>query len=539
MNDSYGTRSLREIVRIVFQHWFMMLFIVVLGTAGTYAVCQYVAPVYESTVSLMFKRPLSKSPISTDQGERALEVFVKAQQQIVMSDLVLARAKVISEDPVLRKRWGELRERWESARSAGRGSVAEVQGDIGDFLRRDVGSRVQKLLEEGQSELKEFEESVKLETPGGEQVAMTESFTLTARRPSQRDDPESCKNAMYVADTLADMYMVRYQELQQTLSDPALRVMQDVINAFEREVKADLDRYGEFVQTHSADIGVLEQLLKSGTEHGTQVVLTKVRENDATLVLELARDRAVFEVMKAQLPVKAFEPGGIEEMTGVEVEDAVASISVEFLQDNVGFAELVKEQAKLEAKRAQIEAQYTEESRDVRYLRQEVLEGKRQLLRSIVAHARGLEAGIKAREQQKIRSDQLVKETTAEQDEIHKKLAEYAQLKNSFLVAQKHIEELQQEKLDAMSDQMRARESVTITKLDQASVPDVNRPVTPKTLIYTVVAFVVSSLLGVAGAFLADHFDHTLRSAIEAERYLGVPVLGSVKKRGRRLVVGM
>ena len=31
MNDSHGTRSLREIVRIIFQHWFMLLFIVLVG----------------------------------------------------------------------------------------------------------------------------------------------------------------------------------------------------------------------------------------------------------------------------------------------------------------------------------------------------------------------------------------------------------------------------------------------------------------------------------------------------------------------------
>ncbi len=88
-----------------------------------------------------------------------------------------------------------------------------------------------------------------------------------------------------------------------------------------------------------------------------------------------------------------------------------------------------------------------------------------------------------------------------------------------------------------MTQRVAARESITVRKLDEASVPDPTRPIVPQTWLYTVVATIVSILIGVALAFLADHFDHTLRSAGDAERYLGVPVLGSVKKRGRRLVV--
>src|SRR5262245_33613630 len=123
------TRSLREIVRILFSHWFMMLFILALGGGGTWYVCEYLAPrKYRSHVSLIFKRPASKNPISADvAGERALEVFVKAQQQILMSDLVLARAKVISQDRRLRDEWYGIRSQWEESRQQERGAVEAAQ----------------------------------------------------------------------------------------------------------------------------------------------------------------------------------------------------------------------------------------------------------------------------------------------------------------------------------------------------------------------------------------------------------------------------
>jgi capsular polysaccharide biosynthesis protein len=527
----------------MFQHWFMLLFIVVLITGGTYAVCRYVPPSYRSKVSLIFQRPLNKSPISTDQGERALEVFVKAQQQIVMSDLVLARAKVTAEDDQLRKQWYDLRSAWDKARIGVDGDVTKIQARITAFVGGDekkagtVANKVNQLLSGDQKEFFDFRKSVKLETPGGEQVAMTETFTLTADRPSQPDKPESYKNAMYVADLVADMYMVRFQELQQELNDPALRVMRNVIDDFTKEVEKSIGAYEEFVQKNSNDIGVLEQLLKSGTEHGVQVVLTKVRENDAKLAMDLARDQAMYDVLRETLPKQTFESEGVAKMGDEEVATALSSVSVEFLTDNVGFNELVKSLAALETKRAKIESRSTESSRDMQYLKDEISQGKRQLLRAIAAHATGLAASIRARQQQRTMNEELVKTTTAEESEIQQKVVTYARLKNDFQTGLKHLQDLQQQRIDALANSLRARESVTIAKLDSASVPDPTRPVTPKTLLYTVVAFLVSMLLGVAFAFSADHFDHTLRSIGEAERYLGVPVLGSVKKRGRSLIV--
>jgi hypothetical protein len=313
--------------------------------------------------------------------------------------------------------------------------------------------------------------------------------------------------------------------------------MRNVIDDFTKEVEKSIGAYEEFVQKNSNDIGVLEQLLKSGTEHGVQVVLTKVRENDAKLAMDLARDQAMYDVLRETLPKQTFESEGVAKMGDEEVATALSSVSVEFLTDNVGFNELVKSLAALETKRAKIESRFTESSRDMQYLKDEISQGKRQLLRAIAAHATGLAASIRARQQQRTMNEELVKTTTAEESEIQQKVVTYARLKNDFQTGLKHLQDLQQQRIDALANSLRARESVTIAKLDSASVPDPTRPVTPKTLLYTVVAFLVSMLLGVAFAFSADHFDHTLRSIGEAERYLGVPVLGSVKKRGRSLIV--
>lgn len=538
--ESNGTRSLREIVRILFSHWFMMALVLAVSGVGTWYVCEYVAPrKYRSHVSLIFKRPASKNPINTDvPGERVLEVFVRAQQQIVMSDLVLARAKVASEDPRLREQWYELRKCWEEAQKREAVSGQDNQGKIKEFLKAgEVDAKVRALMERNQKDLNDFRKSVKLETPGGEQVGMTETFTISVDRPADRAVPGSHRNAQYAAELVADMYIARYQELQLAQNDPAVRVMDEVVRNFNDEVDHRKAAYDTFIRENLSDITGLEQLLKSGTEQGLQIILSEVRRNDATLGLELAKDQAIFDALKHVLPDKTFEPGFQASVSDETVGTVVDAVAAEFMQDDVGFVELTKGLASLETKRARIETEFLEASKDMQYIREQIGRVKRQMLSAIVAHARGLELRIATRKQQKARNEELVKTFIADQNKVHAKLAQYARLKNDFEVAQKQLEKLQQERIDAIANRLSAREAVTINKLDNASVPDVDKPVVPLTSIYTAVACAVSLLMGVSLAFLADHYDHTLRSAVDAERHLGVPVLGSIKKRGRRLVV--
>jgi len=548
MNDSYGTRSLREIVRILFQHWLMIAFIVAAGGGATYWLCEYyVTPKYRSQVTLIFKRPQNRNPLSSDSVERALEVFVKAQQQILMSDLVLARALAISGDPKLRLKWQTLWKGWQAAQAAGGDEIAAALKDVNEFLTADgqkaggVAARVDELMRQsaGQEQLRRFRKSVKLETPGGEQVGMTETFTIIVERPGPRGVPGAHMNANHAAELVAEMYMVRYQQIQQELNDPAARLMSDVVEDFRADVSAKKKSYESFIQAEEnvADITALEQLLKSGTEQGPQIILTEVRKNDANLFLALAKDQAVHAAILGALPKEALEPDFIAGLGDAQVSAAVDSISSEFLAEDVNYVELAKTLVELEGRRARLAPQYMAASRDMQYVQESIRDLKRKMLGVIVGYVRGLEVRIAARQQQLARNRELVRENEEKLNGIHRKLAEYARLKNDFETAQKQLEKLEAERIEAITNKLRAREAVMISKLDGASVPDMNRPVAPLTGIYTAVAVAVSMLIGLALAFLADHFDHTLRSVGEAERYLGVPVLGSVKRRGRRLVV--
>jgi capsular polysaccharide biosynthesis protein len=67
-----------------------------------------------------------------------------------------------------------------------------------------------------------------------------------------------------------------------------------------------------------------------------------------------------------------------------------------------------------------------------------------------------------------------------------------------------------------------------VTILSKAEVKENQEPVKPKPLLNMAIAFVVGLMTGVGLAFLLEYLDNTLKTEIDIEQHLGLPVLGSV-----------
>lgn len=558
MADTFATRTLREMFRVLFRGAVFIVFFTAVAAGLTWFLCTQATPIYRSTVSLIFKQPVGKSPVFQESPERTLEVFVKAQQQIVMSDLVLARAKVIAEDEKLRTQWIALRDRELALRrqrsdpsepyDAERGrQLEDVQAQINDFLTRKgpggrngtVADRVAELMTSRQKDLNDFRDDVRLKTPGGEQVAMTESFQIRVDRPAPSGQRDGYLNAQYAADVLADMYMVRFREFQTRLSGAAGEFMKRVVEEHNKVVAAAQKRLDVFIEKEldsAGDVAILEQLLKSGTEHGYQIIATRARETTLRLSDDLARAKSLRELFKQLLPEKAMTENGVNDMTREEVSAAVAVVPPEVLETNIVVNRMTGRLIAAKAKEAEIAPKLTAENRALRDVREEIERTQRNLLGEMVAHARSLDITIASLEDRIKDNDSNLKGIEGRLDKINRRLTEYQRLKNDVLVSQKQHQDIQEEQVAAFTAEERARAAVTIDKLDDASRPAVDKPAQPLTLIYTIIAGAVGFFLAVALAFLSAHFDHTIRTIEDAERYLGLPVVGSVSKRGRSIV---
>jgi succinoglycan biosynthesis transport protein ExoP len=80
------------------------------------------------------------------------------------------------------------------------------------------------------------------------------------------------------------------------------------------------------------------------------------------------------------------------------------------------------------------------------------------------------------------------------------------------------------------------RQPLLVTTIDAPSRPDPAEPRRPIIWLNMLIAAVSGLVLALVYAFLADHFDHSIKSIDGAERYLGTPVLASVPKLGRGII---
>jgi capsular polysaccharide biosynthesis protein len=75
-----------------------------------------------------------------------------------------------------------------------------------------------------------------------------------------------------------------------------------------------------------------------------------------------------------------------------------------------------------------------------------------------------------------------------------------------------------------------------ISVLSDATLPDATNPRRPIIWLNILISIVAGFVLAFIYAFISDHFDHTIKSVDDAERYLGTPVLASVPKMSGKII---
>ncbi|MBN1344939.1 MAG: hypothetical protein JXQ73_19760 [Phycisphaerae bacterium] len=585
MPEAIAAKTLRELTRVVFSHLAGMLLIVLLLTGGTYFACKKADPIYESSVTILLKQPKQMgSTIQEVSPDRSLPVFLKTQQELILSDCVLGRTMALLAN-------GKLRERWEQAHAA----VLAVKPSERDKALEQLGSELRSvdtaagdIMRWNPHDIRKFRKCVKVETPGGESVGMSEVFTITVR---QQDGPgfapgEQAKSA---ADILANSYLDRYWQVQaesfRNASDLArarlIELKEKTLDATEDSVSTflaqKLGAAGDRTPTtqpegvlYPADIVILEQLLKSGTEAGAQIVRRRFEEEKIRLGTELASAGALQQQLDQQLEndiikkvmtrdhVQDLESRALalyqtapERKEDAERQKALKQIADELfemteeprivvpqqvLTNNDIVNKMKKKLADLIIDRNRMRGQFSPTYRQLIDLYVEIARAKLEIIEELRAERKAIDVQVQTLTAQ---LDQVAREIgmlTRKLDALAKLLPEYDRIQNQLKTARATYARMETDFLRIQTDEERARKEITIHIIDKAGTPDPERPAIPNTPVYTVVAVAVSLLLALAYAFLADHFDHSLRSIQEVERYLGTSVLGSVSKAGRKIV---
>jgi len=505
MPEAFGSRTLREICRVLFSRWVGMILIVAIAAGGTWLACVQAVPWYRTAVTIHVKQPADTNPTIKDVSpDRSLEVFIKTQRQIIFSDLVMAR------------------------------TMARLEGSMADppsETRDDAPALA--IIEQRQDDLRKFREHVEVVTPGGEEVAMSEVFTIQVDRPR---DPLDAKRA---ADLLAEEYIFRYRHVQAETNQRSAQFVQQQLAEIRRNtLDPAQERLRQFVAAldSPADVVVLEQLGKNVPEAGGQILRVNYQEKLSAIEGDLARARSLRDQVLEQIPPAARDPNTVDRLPSEALTRLTLVVPGSVMATNDIINKLQKKLADLIITRNRLEVEYEPGYRELVYINAEIDKAKREILRELKAEVKALQIEITAGE---ARRKDLADRLAAETDQLNKlssQLVDYQRLQQELFVARGQYNGLADQLLEASMTEQQARQAIAVSVLEPASLPAADQPARPQPLLYTLIAAAAGLLLALAYAFLADSFDHTLKTIGEAERYLGLPVVGSVRKHGRRLV---
>ena len=268
MAEPIGTRTLRELTRIIFARYIMVILIIAIITGGTVYVCLKVPKHYSSSVTFLVKEPRPQNPTAQQVSpDRSLQVFIKTQHEIIKSHTVLARTMALFLEPK-----SEETEKWNKAREAW--LTDSTEQNWREFMQalRALDVKVEQMRtddEKGEmfrDEVRRFAARIDVETPGGAEVTLSEIFTVTVTWPG----PPIL--AQHVTDYLSKSYIDRYREVQAHSSRNAVELMRTRLAQLKQqrlqEAESNLRNFVVKELVSPADLVILEQLLRSGTEAG-------------------------------------------------------------------------------------------------------------------------------------------------------------------------------------------------------------------------------------------------------------------------------
>ncbi len=555
MADNIGARTLRELTRVIFAQLGIVVAIVAVITVGTLVACLAAHKHYRSSVTFLVKEPRPQNPTAQEVStDRSLEVFIKTQHELIKSETVLARTLAVLDSPE-----SPAARNWRSARQAWQRDDSQENWDKLLASLEDLDAEIEQRKNypetggEFRDAIRRFARRVKTETPGGEAVALTEIFTVTVTQPAPP------KNAKRAAALLAENYKDRYREVQVRSSREAAEFMRARLQALRRDQLGPAeDRLREFVEHElesPADLVILEQLTRSGTEAGRQIIVRRFQEDMISLDAGLAEARQLRQQLLEQLPRGLWdgqqerdEDGNLTVPDLARLDEArlpdddpiltdiVTIIPEETLKYNVVVNTLKSKEVALLIDLNRLKVEYKPDYPSVRDKLTEIARTRRQILRELIGEATALDiknATLSARQRE---IGRRLEEEQRRLDSITPKLVRYQELQHEVNLAREQYGKLSGDLTTALNLQEQEAGAITISIVDQARLPDVRRPAYPNTGLYTLLAALVGLLLATAYAFAADYFDHTLRSIEETERYLGVPAVGSVGKHGQGLL---
>ncbi len=508
MPSTYAKKTLRELAVVMFSHWLAIALITIVITGTTVLACIFAKKVYRSDVTLWARMSKAANPLeaSPDPMSR-LEVFLKTQQKIILSDTVLRRTLARLDNSNLLKAPADL---------------TDTSGDNSAW--NSWHAEVNKAAESiPGKEVSEFAKKIKVTTPGGEDVAKSEVFTISVEQPKT---PEA---AQLAAEVLTQEYLIHRRELQSQFDVSSKDLLEKQLSDLREKILGLAEKnLNDFINNNvKGDLLELTQLMRANGEVNHQRIRTLFQEEIIKIDAEISEYQTLKTEVNSQIPPKALSQG-VDSLQPADILNVNIVVPEKVITNNPIVNKLKQKLADLIIDRNTLTEQFKNDYALVRQKNGEIFLATRDIIRELVAEQKAIDQHIKTLQARKSEIQSQVNEKDGVINKLSSLFVQYESLSRELELSRTLYDQKRKDLLDAETARQMAQREVLITRVDQATLPDVDRPVRPILWLYTLIALIVGLLTGLAYAFLADSYDHTVVTIDQAERYFRKPVLTSI-----------
>jgi uncharacterized protein involved in exopolysaccharide biosynthesis len=382
-------------------------------------------------------------------------------------------------------------------------------------------------------EIAKLRQRLSVVTPGGPDATFTQTLRVQVSWPEEREKAAklgkdsrefAVKRARDLASNVVAAYEQRSAELEWERSTAATKFLSAKSLA---AAEADLDQadaaYNKFIAGQAqADVLDMQHMAGRGGGFGT---------GKASLATTYAGEMTSIEETIAGLEsIK----GALQTQLDQDDDDAIA-VPDSIMLSNQSVRALETKILTLKLTINSLAPRYTEDYKELQTARSELASARKEFRNELKKQLTRTQQALDALGAKRDKINTSVKAQRDRLEELAVLMPLWERLTAEKEAAQARYNTEKKRVKNAMTAKL-SHVAILLTVLGDASQPDPEKPIKPIMLLNLILAVVGGFILSLIYAFSADHFDHSLKGVDDAERYLGVPVLASIPKLGRRMI---
>lgn len=512
MAPAESTRTRRELARVIFSRLVGMIVIMVVVLVSALATSYFSPWRYRSRVMMLARAGAGQATMEGRATLRErLSLFVVTQRELIRSDPVLASA--------LMKFDGQTPRGPKDADGVPWYSPRQVEDYVSANVAKLAGAR----------------RGVRVQTPGGTAAAFSQTYTITVEWPEDRkltqlpteeSRSDAARGAQKFARSLVEAYLRHRRALAVEQTRQSAKFLKDTATlAAKQELDVAAGEMETYISTDlKGDLLLVESMLSGISEIGFASLRTtfqaKMNSADARLE-ELA-------ILKREVEAELAKAKGKK---GVQV-----FIPAEVLKANPSMIKLTDAIARLRMELNNLNPRFTEEYKTRKQMREELDLNLADLYAALELQKKQLDLEVATLGAHRRKLGELVKADEARIAELASKASKYKRLKQTFDNLQGIYNKRREETAAAVKAAAQAQEPLAVMQVGTPSLPAPSSPHRPIIWLNVVIGVLAGIVLALTYAFLADHFDHSVKGIGDVETHVGVPVLASIPRIRRRII---